>query len=130
MAGNYVGWDQVLKQGHVALMKGVIDIGGHADQTKRTSSSCSFLPLVSISTPAASWFLAPLINLLTITTGKARAGAVELVIECQGSSIGSYSKQWLQQIHLSCSGTFITRCTALVQFDDIDGMKGYLQRNG
>jgi hypothetical protein len=36
MSGKYVGWDQVLKQGHIALMKGVIDIGAHVGQTKRT----------------------------------------------------------------------------------------------
>jgi hypothetical protein len=48
MSGKYVGWDQVLKQGHIALMKGVIDIGAHVGQTKRT---CVVLqcPLVSIS---------------------------------------------------------------------------------
>lgn len=43
MSGKYVGWDQVLKQGHIALMKGVIDIGAHAGQTKRMSDACCLL---------------------------------------------------------------------------------------
>jgi len=49
MSGKYVGWDQVLKQGHVALMKGIIDIGAHAGQTKRTSVALLYLPSFSIS---------------------------------------------------------------------------------
>ncbi|KAG8849219.1 hypothetical protein FRB91_010158 [Serendipita sp. 411] len=70
MAGKYEGWHQVLRQGHTALMKAIIDIGAHAGQTKR----------------------------------KARISESELVVECQGSSIGTYSPQWLQEIHSSCSG--------------------------
>ncbi|KAG8826153.1 hypothetical protein FRC17_008354 [Serendipita sp. 399] len=70
MAGKYEGWHQVLRQGHTALMKGIIDIGGHAGQTKR----------------------------------KARIADRELVAECQGSSIGTYSPQWIQEIYSSCCG--------------------------
>ncbi|KIM27072.1 hypothetical protein M408DRAFT_330219 [Serendipita vermifera MAFF 305830] len=70
MAGKHQGWDQVLKQGHVALMKGIIDIGAHADQTKR----------------------------------KSKIGAIELLVECQGSSIGQYSAHWLQAFYSSCQG--------------------------
>ncbi|KAF9228232.1 phospholipase D/nuclease [Gyrodon lividus] len=40
---------------------------------------------------------------LGLRTGKGRA-AKELTIECQGSSIGTYSTQWLNEFHLSARG--------------------------
>ncbi|KAG8215114.1 tyrosyl-DNA phosphodiesterase-domain-containing protein [Butyriboletus roseoflavus] len=40
---------------------------------------------------------------LGLRTGKGKA-AKELVLECQGSSIGSYSTQWLNEFHWSARG--------------------------
>ncbi|CCA72701.1 hypothetical protein PIIN_06638 [Serendipita indica DSM 11827] len=70
MSGKYEGWDQVLKQGHVSLMKGIMDIGAHRGHTKRDK----------------------------------KKPPEELIVECQGSSIGTYSAQWLQEFYSSCCG--------------------------
>ncbi|PVG00678.1 phospholipase D/nuclease [Serendipita vermifera] len=70
MAGKYEGWDQVLKQGHVSLMKAIVDFGGHSGQAKRAN----------------------------------RLNSTELIVECQGSSIGTYSAQWLQEMYSTFSG--------------------------
>jgi tyrosyl-DNA phosphodiesterase 1 len=86
MHGKHEGWDQVLRQGHVAMMKAVIDIGAHADQAKRRS--------LLIHSPHP---------ILKSTTGK-RKNDTELVLECQGSSIGQYTTQWLNEFYSSCSG--------------------------
>ena len=32
----------------------------------------------------------------------------ELIVECQGSSIGTYSAQWIQEFYSSCCGTSLT----------------------
>ena len=41
--------------------------------------------------------------ILIPTTGK-RKNDTELVLECQGSSIGQYTTQWLNEIYSSCAG--------------------------
>ena len=83
-------------QGHVALMKGVVDIGAHVGQAKRMS--------ISIAATTCTILPAILIHVACHRTGKAKPGSVELSIECQGSSIGTYSAQWLQEFYSSCSG--------------------------
>lgn len=86
MHGKYEGWDQVLRQGHVAMMKAVIDIGAHANQPKRRSLLVHYHQSRSES-----------------TIGKQK-NDTELVLECQGSSIGQYTTQWLNEIYSSCAG--------------------------
>jgi tyrosyl-DNA phosphodiesterase 1 len=56
----------VIQQGHVALMKAIIDVGGHS-------------------------------------TSKINIGK-RLVLECQGSSIGTYSVSWLNEFYYSAQG--------------------------
>ncbi|KAJ6485522.1 tyrosyl-DNA phosphodiesterase-domain-containing protein [Mycena sanguinolenta] len=40
------------------------------------------------------------------TLGLATSKTQELVVECQGSSIGTYTTQWFNQFHISASGHF------------------------
>jgi tyrosyl-DNA phosphodiesterase-1 len=66
LAGRHEGWPEVIQQGHVALMKAIADVGGHANS-------------------------------------RVNAGR-ELVLECQGSSIGTYSVAWLNEFYYSARG--------------------------
>ncbi|THH13363.1 hypothetical protein EW146_g6842 [Bondarzewia mesenterica] len=62
IAGKHEGWPNVVKTGHMALMKSVREIGADACRTRR------------------------------------------VVIEYQGSSIGNYTTQWLNEFYGSASG--------------------------
>ncbi|KAI0087489.1 tyrosyl-DNA phosphodiesterase-domain-containing protein [Irpex rosettiformis] len=62
LSGKHEGWASVLKNGHTALMKAIIDL--------------------KIRAPPGQ----------------------ELVLECQGSSIGTYTTQWMNEFYICAQG--------------------------
>jgi tyrosyl-DNA phosphodiesterase-1 len=82
IAGKHEGWPKVLLTGHVRLMRAVRDMGLRTGKGKGKSVSLEyqvrphfFLPCLEVS--GGSW---------------------------QGSSIGTYSTQWMNEFHWSARG--------------------------
>ncbi|KAI0686935.1 tyrosyl-DNA phosphodiesterase-domain-containing protein [Cytidiella melzeri] len=70
LAGKHEGWDSVIRNGHTALMKAIIDLKTRAPPGK------------------------------------------ELVLECLGSSIGSYTTQWTNEFYTAAQGETVGKWLA------------------
>ncbi|KAF8511258.1 tyrosyl-DNA phosphodiesterase-domain-containing protein [Hysterangium stoloniferum] len=76
LAGKHEGWPSVLRVGHIRLMRIVRQIGARADPVGSKGGK-----------------------------GKAtQAGERTVELECQGSSIGTYSPSWIDEFYCSARG--------------------------
>lgn len=79
LAGKHEGWPRVVLTGHTAIMKAVRDIGARAGTRKL---------VIECQVRWVSYYIKLYASLR----------------QAQGSSIGTYSTQWLNEFHHSCRG--------------------------
>ena len=112
VAGKHRGWPNVIRTGHTTLMKALREIGAEAGTSRRvmveyqvrarTCSPSILHPVEPLGRSGSLHFSVP--GLCTDEVFMLCPSIADRVPATQGSSIGMYSTQWVNEFYGSASG--------------------------